>query len=131
VPAHLAGDRRHGVGQEVDPAVRFEPVDGVEQADGARLLEIVDRLPAPGEPARDVLHDRQVTGDQLVAQGRPVRVVRGQRRELGEQRGEMGVVGVAGRVRHGATIQEPTAAGEPRGNLPAVTAAKTRPLVGS
>ena len=53
------------------PRSGLEAVDGVEQADGARLLEVVDRLAAPGEAARDVLDHRQVAGDQLVAQRRP------------------------------------------------------------
>jgi hypothetical protein len=47
VPAHLAGDRRDGVGQEVDAAVRLEAVDRVEEPDRARLLEVVDRLARP------------------------------------------------------------------------------------
>jgi hypothetical protein len=58
----------------------------LRRPDGARLLEVVDRLATAGEPARDVLDDRQVARDELVAQRRPVRVVRGQRGELGEQR---------------------------------------------
>ena len=68
VAADLAGDGGDRVGQEVRAALRGEPVDGVDQADGGDLLEVLLRLAALGEAARDVPRQRQVALDEAVAQ---------------------------------------------------------------
>ena len=75
VAPDLAGDRRDGEGEEVDAAVGVEPVHGADQTDGAGLFEVLERLAAAAEPPGDVLNDGQMTGDQLVAQHLPVRVI--------------------------------------------------------
>ena len=66
VPLDLADDRRGGVRGELDAAVEVEAVDRLDQADRADLDEVVERLAAAGEPAGEVLDERQVQPDQLV-----------------------------------------------------------------
>ena len=60
VPLQLADNRRRGIGGELDLAAGVEAVDGLDEADRADLDEVVDRLAAVTEPAREVLH--QVRG---------------------------------------------------------------------
>ena len=57
--------------------------------------------------------------------------VGGQRGEFGEQRDEVGVVGVARLVSHDGHAREQEAEGGPLGKLPAARLAKTPALVGS
>jgi hypothetical protein len=63
VVAQLPDDRRHGVRAEVRPAVLTEPVDGLDQPDGADLDEIVERLGGPGEATGERMDERQVLFD--------------------------------------------------------------------
>jgi len=53
VMADLALDRRHGDGAQVAAASGLEAVDRLDEADGADLDEIVDRLAAARIPACD------------------------------------------------------------------------------
>ena len=67
VPLDLADDRRGRVGRELDPALEVEPVDRLDQPDRRHLDQVVERLAAVAEPAGEVLDQRQVHLDQLVA----------------------------------------------------------------
>ena len=67
VPLDLADDRRGRVGGELDAALDVEAVDRLDQADGADLDEVVERLAPAGEPPGEVLDERQVEADQLLA----------------------------------------------------------------
>ena len=65
-----AGD---GVGLELEAAARVELLDGVDEpedavADEVGLLDVLGQ--ADGHPAGDVLHQRRVVEDQLVADSR-------------------------------------------------------------
>ena len=76
MPLDLAEDRRRRVRRELQPALGIEPVDRLDQPDRADLDEIGHRLVAAGEPARQIVDQRHVQLDQLVAQsaagaGRP------------------------------------------------------------
>ena len=103
VAAHLAGDRRDRERQEVDAARGLEPVDGADQTDRRDLFEVVDVVAAVGEPVGDVVGHRQVAGDQLGAQPGLARVARREPAPLGEQRGEVRVLGTGtDRLVHGA-----------------------------
>jgi hypothetical protein len=73
VPLDLADDRRGRVRRELDAAVRVEAVDRLDQADGGDLGQVVQRLTAVAEAAREMLDERQVHADQLVAQLRVLR----------------------------------------------------------
>src|SRR4051794_23548461 len=53
-----------GVSGELDPAVRVEPVDGLDQADGPFLDEVVVRHPAPAVSLRQRVHQAQVGLDR-------------------------------------------------------------------
>ena len=79
------------------PRLGIEPVDRADQTDRAGLFEVLERLTAATEAAGDVLHHGQVAGDDLVAQRVAVRIVGGQRGELRQRRGQMGVVLPVGR----------------------------------
>src|SRR5215211_7287428 len=70
VPLELADDRGGGVGRELHLALQVEAVDGLQQPDGAHLDQVLQRLPAVAEAAGQVLDQRQVQPDQLLAQGR-------------------------------------------------------------
>lgn len=85
VALDLAHDRGSRVGRELHPAVRVETVDRLDQADGGDLGEVVQRLAAVAEAAREVLDERQVHADQLVAQLRVLRAAVLQRAQLDEQ----------------------------------------------
>ena len=63
----LSDDGRGGVGGELHLAVRVEPVDGLDQPDGAHLDKVVQRLPPAGEAPGQVLHQSQVRFDQPAA----------------------------------------------------------------
>jgi hypothetical protein len=95
VALDLAADRGDGEGQEVHTPAGVEAVDGVDQPERGDLLEVLGVLPAVAVLAGDVAGDRQVTGDQLAAQGLPPGVVGGQPVALAEQRGEV-LVAVGG-----------------------------------
>ncbi len=68
VTLDLADDGRRGVGRELDAALGVEAVDGLDQTDGGDLDEVVQRLAAVAEPARQVLDEGQVHLDQVVTQ---------------------------------------------------------------
>src|SRR5262249_26021056 len=86
-------------------AVRVEPVDGVDQADGGDLAEVLVGLAAVAEAQRDVLGDRQVRGDEVVAQGLAVAFGGVRVGELVGQRGRLGgVVGGRGAAGGGGAI---------------------------
>jgi hypothetical protein len=85
VPLDLADHRRCRVRRELHPAVRVEAVDGLDQPDGGDLGQVVQRLAAVAEAAREVLDERQVHPDQPVAQLRVLGAVLLQRAQLGEE----------------------------------------------
>jgi hypothetical protein len=68
VPLDLADDRRRRVRGELHTAVRVEAVDRLDQPDRGDLGEVVERLAAVAEAACEMLHERQVHADQLIAQ---------------------------------------------------------------
>ena len=63
----LADHGRGRVRRELDAAFGVEAVDGLDQADGADLQQVVVRLAAVAEPPGEMLHEREMQGDQLVA----------------------------------------------------------------
>ena len=74
VALDLADDRRGRVRRELDAAVGLEAVDGLDQADGAHLHEVLVRLAAVAEAPGAVLDQRQVQVHQVVAGGGAGRV---------------------------------------------------------
>ena len=64
-----------GVGGERHVARELEAVDRLDQPDGAHLLDVLQRLAAPGVAARQRAHERQVALDQLLARRRVALVV--------------------------------------------------------
>src|SRR6185436_18485776 len=79
-------------GQEVEAAVRVEAVDRTDQAQRARLHEVVFGFTAAREAPRDVLYHREVARDQLGPQRGPPAVVGRQVVELLEQGCQMVVL---------------------------------------
>jgi hypothetical protein len=65
----LAGDRRRGEGGERDAAARVVAVDGLDEADGADLDQVLQRLILAGVPPGDRPDERQMAFDQLAAGG--------------------------------------------------------------
>jgi hypothetical protein len=70
VPLELADDGGRGVGRELDLPVGIEAVDGLDQADGGDLDQVVQRFTPAGEPAGQVLDQPQVPFDQPFPNGR-------------------------------------------------------------
>ena len=64
VVADLALDGRHGDGAQVAAARRLEAVDGLDEADGADLHEVVDGLASACVAARDGAHEAHVLLDE-------------------------------------------------------------------
>ncbi len=93
VPLDLADDGRRGVGGELDGALEVEAVDGLDQPDGRDLHEVIERLAAVAEPPGQVLHQREVGLDEVIAQPRPAGVTLRQAPELDEHRAGLGPVG--------------------------------------
>ncbi len=85
VPLDLADDRGSGVGRELHPAAGVEPVDRLDQADGADLEQVVERLTPVEEPPGEVLHEGQVQRHQLAAQLAPLGITGAVVAELCEQ----------------------------------------------
>src|SRR5690606_36045198 len=90
VALDLAGDGGNGVTLE-GPAGRVEPVDGLHQPEGRDLAQVLHGLAAVTEAAGDAVGHGQPRGDELVADGVPLRSVP-QRGQAGEEGG--GVRGV-------------------------------------
>ena len=67
VALDLADDRRYRVRRELHLALRVEALDREQQADRADLDEVLLRLPAPGVPGGEALHQRHVAVDELLA----------------------------------------------------------------
>ena len=63
----LAHDRGRGVGRELEAAVGVESVDRLDEADGADLHEVLERLAAVLELGREEAHEVEVVHDQLLA----------------------------------------------------------------
>jgi hypothetical protein len=95
VPAHLAADRGHGEREEVAAPLGLEAVHGVNQADGGHLNQVIQRLSSVGEPARDVLGDRQIAGDQPFPELLPAGIRDVQVGVLVQQRHQVVVLAVA------------------------------------
>ena len=75
VAPQLPDDRRDGVRAEVVTALDVEPVDGLDQADRARLHEVVGLLGRAREAAGERTDERQVPLDRLVPRGAVVGIV--------------------------------------------------------
>jgi hypothetical protein len=75
------GDREAGE----RAALGVEPVDGVQQADGADLDEVVVRLTPAAEPLGEVVDQRELGLHEVLAQGDPVRVAGVHRGEPAQQ----------------------------------------------
>jgi hypothetical protein len=58
VAPDLADDRRDGVACEVDAAVHVEAIDGLDEADGPDLYEVLERLAAPCVARGERAHER-------------------------------------------------------------------------
>ena len=69
--SELADDRRDGVRAEVVPTLDVEPVDRLDQADRARLDEVVGLLGRTREATGQRADERQVPLDRLLPR-RPV-----------------------------------------------------------
>ena len=54
------------VGGELDVAIRFEPIDSIDQTNGAHLDQILQRLASIGELSGQVAHQVAVHQDELV-----------------------------------------------------------------
>ena len=67
VAAQLAEDRRHRVGREREPALRVPAVDGLDEADGGDLDQVVERLARAPVAQRERAGERHVALDQLLA----------------------------------------------------------------
>jgi hypothetical protein len=67
VALDLARDVRGGEGGELDAALDVEAVDGLDEADGADLHEIVEGLAAVRVAAGDVPHERHHALDEHAA----------------------------------------------------------------
>ncbi len=63
----LALDRAGGKRAQRHAALGLIAVDGLHQAQIARLDDVVDREPAAGVATRDRTHERRVAHDQLLA----------------------------------------------------------------
>ena len=76
MPLDLTDDRRYRVGGQLDTAVELEPVDGLDQADGADLNQVVELLAASRIAARERTHEGQMELDEpLTRSGVAVPVV--------------------------------------------------------
>ena len=67
VPPYLAGDGRYRKGQETPPAGRLKPVHRVDQTHRGDLDEILQRLTPVSEATGEVLGQRKIARDQLIA----------------------------------------------------------------
>jgi hypothetical protein len=68
VPLDLSDDRRGGVRGELHPALGLEAVDGLDQADRADLDQVVQWFASVAIAPGQVVHERQMQLDELVAQ---------------------------------------------------------------
>jgi hypothetical protein len=75
VPLDLAEDGRGGVGGELHAAVGVETVGGLDQPDHPDLHQILQWFATAAVLARDVVHQRHVQQDQLIADGQPLRLI--------------------------------------------------------
>ena len=75
VAPQLPDDRRDGVRAEIVTALDVEPVDGLDQADRARLREVVGLLGRAREATRECTDERQVPLDRLVPRRAVVGIV--------------------------------------------------------
>jgi hypothetical protein len=67
VPPYLAGDGRYRKGQEAPSAGRLKPVHRVDQTHRGDLDEILQRLTPVSEATGEVLGQRKIARDQLIA----------------------------------------------------------------
>jgi hypothetical protein len=70
VAFELAEDGRRGEGGEGDPARGVEAVDRVQQAEVGDLEEVVEGLAGAAVALGEAVGERQMTADQLLADGR-------------------------------------------------------------
>jgi hypothetical protein len=75
VALDLTGDRRHGVGGERHAACRIEAIDGVDEADGGNLQQVLERVASRREAQRDAARERQEALDELLPGDRVARAV--------------------------------------------------------
>src|SRR4051794_17823100 len=101
VAAKLAEDRRYGVAGERRPALGVEAVDGVQEADGGDLLQVLDRLGGVDIARGEAVREREITLDRglpvggaaaaaqareqlpLVVEGRPLHTSKDDRERAG------------------------------------------------
>jgi len=62
----LAGDRHGSEGRELDPSLRIEPVDRIQQAEVGHLDQILDGFPPPREPPGEMTGERHEALGQLL-----------------------------------------------------------------
>src|ERR1041384_1978099 len=74
-PLRPPDEGRDGERRDLEPSPRVEPFDGLEQADARDLDEVVERLAPVAEPTRQVLGEREVGFDQLVAEADVARLL--------------------------------------------------------
>jgi hypothetical protein len=67
VPPYLAGDGRYRKGQETPPAGRLKPVHRVDQTHRGDLDQILQRFTPVSEATGEVLGQRKIARDQLIA----------------------------------------------------------------
>jgi hypothetical protein len=67
VPPYLAGDGWYRKGQETPPAGRLKPVHRVDQTHRGDLDEVLQRLTPVSEATGEVLGQRKIARDQLIA----------------------------------------------------------------
>ena len=76
VALELAFDGRGRERRELEPAIGIEAFDRFQHAEVGDLQEVVERLAAVGEPAREMRRQRLVRLDQFVAQSSDLPVCR-------------------------------------------------------
>src|SRR5215469_11979713 len=73
VTLDLADDRRRRIRRELDAAFVIEAVDSFDEADGADLDEVIDRLAAVAETDGEISHEIEMRDDELFPDGRVAR----------------------------------------------------------
>jgi hypothetical protein len=105
VPLDLAGDGRHGVALEGVAALGVVPVDGLDQAEGGDLAQVLEALAAAAEASGEAVRHGQPGLDDLVAERVALRTG-GHRSEPAEGFGGVGGVVVGVPLRAGSGLHD-------------------------